>query len=154
MEEHVSWITHFVNQHLGGVAVALLHALHIQPSHPDLPIPESVVMAMVVFVIGALGTLWLKPRLSVDNPGGAQQIAELLITNPIGFGIRDLLIENSHDKKGKYFRDGRFGGRLHPAREFVERFSRVFRAHGSDFGAPGLRDRDLPVFQLAGNQTS
>jgi len=103
MEEHVSWITHFVNQYLGGAAVALLHALHIQPSHPDLPIPESVVMAMVVFVIGALATLWLKPRLSVDNPGGAQQIAEMLVTNPIGFGIRDLLIENSHDKKGKYF---------------------------------------------------
>jgi F-type H+-transporting ATPase subunit a len=103
VEEHVSWITHFVNQYLGDAAVALLHALHIQPSHPDLPIPESVVMAMVVFVVGALGTLWLKPRLSVDNPGGAQQIAELLITNPIGFGIRDLLIENSHDKKGKYF---------------------------------------------------
>jgi len=103
MEEHVSWITHFVNQYLGGAALALLQALHIQPSHPDLPIPESVVMAMIVFVIGALGTLWLKPRLSVDNPGGAQQIAELLITNPIGFGIRDLLIENSHDKKGKYF---------------------------------------------------
>ena len=103
MEEHVSWITHFANQHLGGAAIALLHALHIQPAHPDLPIPESVVMAMVVFIIGALGTLWLKPRLSVDNPGGAQQIAEMLITNPIGFGIRDLLIENSHDKKGKYF---------------------------------------------------
>ena len=103
MEEHVSWITHFANEHLGGAAIALLHALHIQPAHPDLPIPESVVMAMVVFVIGALGTLWLKPRLSVDNPGGAQQIAEMLITNPIGFGIRDLLIENSHDKKGKYF---------------------------------------------------
>jgi F-type H+-transporting ATPase subunit a len=103
MEEHVSWITHFVNQHLGGAAIALLHALHIQPSHPDLPIPESVVMVMVVFAIGALFTLWLKPRLSVDNPGGAQQIAEMLVTNPIGFGIRDLLIENSHDKKGKYF---------------------------------------------------
>ncbi len=103
MEEHVSWITHFVNQYLGGAALALLHALHIQPAHPDLPIPESVVMAMIVFVIGALGTLWLKPRLSVDNPGGAQQIAELLITNPIGFGIRDLLIENAHDKEGKYF---------------------------------------------------
>jgi len=102
MEEHVSWLTHFVNVHLGGVAIALLHALHIQPSHPDLPIPEHVVMSMVVFVVAALATLWLKPRLSVDNPGGAQQIAELLITNPIGFGIRDLLIENAHDKKGKY----------------------------------------------------
>jgi F-type H+-transporting ATPase subunit a len=102
MEEHVSWLTTFVNHYLGGVAVALLHALHIQTSHPDLPIPEYVVMSMVVFLIGALGSLWLKPRLSVDNPGGAQQIAEMLFTNPLGFGIRDLLIENAHDKKGKY----------------------------------------------------
>jgi F-type H+-transporting ATPase subunit a len=102
MEEHVSWLTQFVNHYLSGVALALLHALHIQPSHPDLPIPESVVMCMVVFLIGALGTLWLRPRLSVDNPGGAQQIAELLFTNPLGFGIKDLLEENAHDKKGKY----------------------------------------------------
>jgi F-type H+-transporting ATPase subunit a len=91
-----------VNHYLGGAAIALLHALHIQPAHPDLPIPEHVVMCMIVFLIGALASLWLRPRLSVDNPGGAQQIAELLITNPIGFGIRDLLIENAHDKKGKY----------------------------------------------------
>ena len=59
-------------------------------------------MMLVVFAVAAIVTLWLRPRLSVDNPGGAQQIAELLITNPIGFGIRDLLIENAHDKKGKY----------------------------------------------------
>jgi F-type H+-transporting ATPase subunit a len=102
MKEHVSWLTQFVNHHLGGVAFALLHALHIQPSHPALPIPEHVVMTMMVFLIGALGTLWLRPRLSVDNPGGAQQIAELLFTNPLGFGIKDLLEENAHDKKGKY----------------------------------------------------
>lgn len=103
MEEHVSWITHLVNLYLGGPANALLHALHIHPAHADLPIPEHVVMAMIVLLIGALGSLWLKPRLSVDNPGGAQQIAELLVTNPIGFGIRDLLVENSHDHTGKYF---------------------------------------------------
>jgi F-type H+-transporting ATPase subunit a len=102
MEEHVSWLTQFVNHYLGGIALALLQALHIHPSHPDLPIPESVVMSMVVFVIGALGSLWLKPRLSVENPGGAQQIAELLLTNPLGFGVKDLLEENAHDKKGKY----------------------------------------------------
>src|SRR6202171_1140438 len=102
METHVSWITQFVNQHLGNLALSLLAALHIQPSNPATPIPERVVMMLVVFVVAALVTLWLRPRLSVDNPGGAQQIAELLITNPIGFGIRDLLIENAHDKKGKY----------------------------------------------------
>ena len=102
MEEHVSWLTQFVNHYLGGAAFALLHALHIQPTHPDLPIPEHVVMSMVVFLIAAVGTLWLRPRLSVDNPGGAQQIVEMLFTNPLGFGIKDLLEENAHDKSGKY----------------------------------------------------
>jgi len=102
MEEHAKWLTLFVNQHLGNVAIALLHALHIQPSHPDMPIPEHVVMSLVVFAVAAVLTLWLRPQLSVDNPGGAQQIAELLITNPVGFGIRDVLVENAHDKKGKY----------------------------------------------------
>src|ERR1700726_435579 len=102
MTEHVKWLTVFVNHYLGGAALSVLHALHIQPSRPDLPIPEHVVMSVVVFLIAALATLWLRPRLSVDNPGGAQQIAELLFTNPLGFGIKDLLEENAHDKKGKY----------------------------------------------------
>jgi F-type H+-transporting ATPase subunit a len=102
MEEHVSWLTQFVNHYLGAAAIALLHALHLQPAHPDLPIPEHVVMCMMVFLIGAIGSLMLRPRLSVDNPGGAQQIAELLFTNPLGFGIQDLLEENAHDHKGKY----------------------------------------------------
>ena len=93
METHVSWLTQFVNQHLGNFALSLLAALHIHPSNPATPIPENVVMSMVVFVIGVLGALWLRPRLSVDNPGGVQQVAEMLITNPIGFGIRDLLDE-------------------------------------------------------------
>jgi F-type H+-transporting ATPase subunit a len=102
METQVSWLTQIVNHYLGHFALSLLRALHIHPSHPATPIPQHVVMTVVVFVIVALFTLWLRPRLSVENPGGAQQIAELLITNPIGFGIRDLLIESAHDKKGKY----------------------------------------------------
>jgi F-type H+-transporting ATPase subunit a len=98
MENHVSWLTHFVNQHVGSFALSLLTALHIHPSNPETPIPENVVMSLVVFAIGVLATLWLRSRLSVENPGGAQQVAEMLITNPIGFGIRDLLDENvKHD---------------------------------------------------------
>lgn len=96
METHVSWLTQLVNHYMGHFALSLLASLHIRPSNPATPIPEHVVMAMVVFVIGVIGTLWLRPRLSVENPGGVQQVAEMLITNPIGFGIRDLLDEYVH----------------------------------------------------------
>jgi F-type H+-transporting ATPase subunit a len=94
MEEHVSWITQIVNHYLGGAALALLSALHIQPEHPELPIPEHVVMALIVLVGVTLLALILKSRLSVERPGSFQQVAEMLITNPMGFGVRDLVEEN------------------------------------------------------------
>jgi F-type H+-transporting ATPase subunit a len=94
MEEHVNWITQFVNHYLGGAALALLAALHLQPKNPETPIPQHVVMGLVVLVIGTLLALWVRSRLSVDRPGASQQIAEILLTNPMGFGIRDLLDEN------------------------------------------------------------
>ena len=52
METHVSWITQFVNQYLGSLRAVAAHALHIHPANPDTPIPERVVMMLVVFVIG------------------------------------------------------------------------------------------------------
>jgi F-type H+-transporting ATPase subunit a len=102
MEHHVSWLTHFINHYLGPLALSLLQALRIQPEDPANPIPEHVVMVLVVFVIGAVGTLWLRPRLSVENPGAVQQVAEMLFTNPLGFGIRDLLEENTGHAAMKY----------------------------------------------------
>jgi F-type H+-transporting ATPase subunit a len=98
MEYTVSWLTKFVNLHLGHAALALLTALHITPSHPETPIPEQVVMAVVALLIGTLLALWLRFRLSVEKPGATQQLAEMLITNSQGFGIRDILEENAgHD---------------------------------------------------------
>jgi F-type H+-transporting ATPase subunit a len=100
MEHHASWLTHLVNQVLGAPALALLKALHITPSYPDTPIPEHVVMALTVLVVGTLLALVLRSRLSVERPGASQQIAELLLTNSMGFGINDVLEENSgHDWK-------------------------------------------------------
>ncbi len=52
MEQHVSWITQVVNHYLGGVALALLSALHIRPDHPDKPIPEHVCMGLLVVCRG------------------------------------------------------------------------------------------------------
>jgi F-type H+-transporting ATPase subunit a len=96
--EHVSWLTHFVNHHFGGAALALLSALHVQPSNPELPIPEYVVMSLLVLVIGTLLAFCVRFRLSVERPGASQQIAEFLLTNPLSFGIKDVLEENAgHD---------------------------------------------------------
>jgi F-type H+-transporting ATPase subunit a len=100
MEHHVSWLTHFVNQILGAPALALLTALHIKPSYPDTPIPEHVVMALTVLVVGTVLALLLRARLSVERPGTSQQVAEWLFTNPFGIGINDVLEENAgHDWK-------------------------------------------------------
>ncbi|HET8923173.1 MAG TPA: FoF1 ATP synthase subunit a [Candidatus Acidoferrum sp.] len=96
MIEHVTGLTLLVNHYLGRFALALLTALHIKPENPELPIPEHVVMAFVVLVIGTLLALFLRSRLSVEKPGASQQVAELLLTNPLGFGIKDLLEENVH----------------------------------------------------------
>src|SRR5258708_27090723 len=93
MEENLSIITRFVNHRLGQSAVALLAALHITPDNPELPIPQHVIMAFLVLLIVTVLVLILRPRLSVERPGTMQQIAELLITNPMRFGIRDILDE-------------------------------------------------------------
>src|SRR5258708_4388312 len=98
MGEQASWITQIVNHYLGGAALALLSALGIHPENPNLPIPEHVVMGLLVLLVGTIFALWVRSRLSVERPGASQQVAELLLKNPLGFGILDVLEENAgHD---------------------------------------------------------
>jgi F-type H+-transporting ATPase subunit a len=94
--EHVLWITRQVNHFLGPLASALLAKLQIPPTDPNLPIPQQVVMGMLVVLFGTVLALIIKSRLSVEKPGSLQQAAELLLTNPMSFGIKDLLEENVH----------------------------------------------------------
>lgn len=101
MEEHISAVTQFINHYFGHAALALLHALHIQPNNPELPIPEHVAMGFVVLIVGTVIALILRSRLSVENPGATQQLAEGLLTNQLGFGIKDLLEENVHHGAAK-----------------------------------------------------
>src|SRR5467141_2479667 len=101
MAEHVTGLTVFVNHYLGRFALALLSRLHITPENPDTPIPEHVVMGVVVLILATLLALLLRSRLSVEKPGAMQQVAEILLTNPLGFGIKDLLEENIHHGASK-----------------------------------------------------
>jgi len=94
MEEQLSAVTHWFNHVFGPTALRLLHTLHIQPKDFERPIPEYVVMSLIVLVLCTILALLLRSRLSVERPGAMQQVAELLLTNPMGFGIKDLLEEN------------------------------------------------------------
>ena len=102
MEEHISQLTHWVNHLFAPLALRLLHTLHIQPADFERPIPEYVVMSFLVLVIGAVLALLVRSRLSVERPGALQQSAELLLTNPLGFGIKDLLEENTGHYADKF----------------------------------------------------
>jgi F-type H+-transporting ATPase subunit a len=102
MEEHVLGITRLVNHLLGPLVLSLLHTLHIAPANSELPIPQHVVMGLVVLLIGTLVALLLRSRLSVEGPGATQQVAEMLLTNPLGVGIRDLLEENTGHHAPQY----------------------------------------------------
>jgi F-type H+-transporting ATPase subunit a len=84
-----------VNRIFGPLALQLLHALRIQPENYDTPIPEYVVMSLVVLILAVVLALILRPRLSVDRPGAMQQMAEGLLTNRLGFGIKDVLEVNA-----------------------------------------------------------
>jgi F-type H+-transporting ATPase subunit a len=102
MEEHVSPLTQWFNHIFAPIALSLLHALHIQPKDYDTPIPEYVVMSIVVLILCTILALILRARLSVERPGAFQQTAELLLSNPLGFGIKDLLEENVGHGGEKY----------------------------------------------------
>jgi F-type H+-transporting ATPase subunit a len=95
MEENLSPITQLVNHYLGSLALAIFQALHIQPENQDLPIPQHVIMGALVLILVTVLAVILKSRLSVEKPGAMQQVAELLLTNPMRIGIRDILDESA-----------------------------------------------------------
>ena len=102
MEESILGITKLVNVLLGKPALALLSVLHIKPSNPQYPIPNSLAMEFLVFAVAVVFFLWLRARLSVENPGGTQQVMETLLRNPMSLGVADLLENNIGHGAMKY----------------------------------------------------
>lgn len=102
MEHHVSWFTAILNKLIGGPVGTLMERLGIHAHDPAHPIPDLTAMSLLVVIVGMLFVLWLKPRLSVDRPGATQQCVEMLLTNPMGVGIRDLLDQNA-GHHGRHF---------------------------------------------------
>jgi F-type H+-transporting ATPase subunit a len=100
--EHVNWFTALLNKYFGALALKLLAALHINPDNPNLPIPNFVAASLLVCIIASLFFLWLRPRIRADKPGATQQVTELLLTNSMGLGIKDLLDENVEHDPGRF----------------------------------------------------
>jgi len=90
-EEQILGITKLVNLLLGKPAAALLALIHVQPDNSQYPIPNYLAMEIVLFLIAIVFFLWLKARISVDHPGGTQQVMEMVLSNPMGLGVKDLL---------------------------------------------------------------
>jgi F-type H+-transporting ATPase subunit a len=94
MNEHLNWFTILLNNWFGSPANALLRAVHVTAADASHPIPNFVAATIAVALLTSLFFLWLRPRISADRPGGTQQVMEMILTNPMGIGIRDLLDQN------------------------------------------------------------
>lgn len=70
------WITSLLNKAFGGMANAILNAVHLPAAHPQAPIPNYVAMQILVAVILLLVFLLVRARLSVENPGPLQHTFE------------------------------------------------------------------------------
>jgi F-type H+-transporting ATPase subunit a len=98
MQPHQHWSAALLNHWFGTSVSHALALIGIHVQDPANPIPAHISMGIVVLLISVILALILRSRISVDKPGAAQQVAEMLLTNPMGFGIRDILEENAgHD---------------------------------------------------------
>ncbi len=70
--------TAFLNHHFAGPANALLGLFHLHAKYPQAPIDNSVAMEIVVVLVLLLFFLLVRSTLSVEKPGPAQHIAEML----------------------------------------------------------------------------
>jgi F-type H+-transporting ATPase subunit a len=72
-----SLLTNFLNDHFGGLATSLLHAVHVQPAHPGAPITVTFAMEMLVFLVLIAYFVVVRATLSVEKPAAAQHLAEM-----------------------------------------------------------------------------
>ncbi|HEY3990211.1 MAG TPA: F0F1 ATP synthase subunit A [Acidobacteriaceae bacterium] len=70
--------TAFLNHYFAGLANAILAMLHVHPRYPQRPIDNILAMEIVVFLVLVLFFVVVRATLSVDKPGPAQHIAEML----------------------------------------------------------------------------
>ena len=79
LPEHPLLIVNTVNAVLGPVVRTAGEAVGYQFAKPDHPIPAHIVMIMLITAVVAGVGLFIRSRLSVENPGKFQIVIEDLI---------------------------------------------------------------------------
>lgn len=80
MPEHELWLTALFNDHLAGLASAILNLVRIPAENPTRPWNNSVVMELLIVALLVVLVAILRPALSVDKPGKLQHIFEIIFT--------------------------------------------------------------------------
>ena len=77
--EHKIWFTILLNKLLAWVVTPFLTALGFAPADAANPIPDYLAMQVLVVLVVVGVALVLRGKLSVENPGKLQQIAEEIV---------------------------------------------------------------------------
>jgi F-type H+-transporting ATPase subunit a len=72
------WLTEQLNHLIGGPVAAMLNAVGIHPHDAHNPITDPVAMQLLVATLLLIFFIAVRGRLSVDNPGKIQHVAEMI----------------------------------------------------------------------------
>ena len=77
--ERELWLTAWLNKLFGGAVTSLLVRVGFPPADAAHPIPNYLAMELVVILLIFVAALWLRSRLSVENPGKFQLAMEVVV---------------------------------------------------------------------------
>jgi F-type H+-transporting ATPase subunit a len=78
MQGHELWFTALLNDHLAGAGNAILSWVGTRAENPARPWSNFIAMEILVAAVIVVMFALLRPRLSVDRPGGLQHCLELV----------------------------------------------------------------------------
>jgi F-type H+-transporting ATPase subunit a len=71
------FLTSFLNHLFAAPVDKVLALVHVTPQYPTAPIPNSIAMELLVFVILMAYFIAVRVSLSVETPGAVQHVAEM-----------------------------------------------------------------------------
>ena len=144
--EHPLWIVEIVNALLGPLVLEAGEAVGYHFLKPAEPIPPFMVMVLLIVAVMTVLSLFVRSRLSVENPGKLQIVLEDGLK-----AVLDLLEQWIGPKGHRFLPLIAHARRVHPARQLHGAHPRVDGADEQHQRDAGLRDHDVGVLPLSGH---